>query len=562
MIKTDIETAISDVLATLGAGEVTFTVEQPADMVHGDYATNAALAAAKVLKKNPKDVAESLAKELEGKVAGVKKIEVAGVGFINFTISGMTIKDIVHEAQEAKWGSNELYKNKKVMVEYTDPNPFKEFHIGHLMSNAIGEAIARLLEAAGAQVTRANYQGDVGLHVAKEIRGMQIMIDKFPSEDSSSGEKAYFLGTCYQVGSKSYDSDPGFKQQVDDLNKIIYEHSDSEINKLYDWGRKVSLEHFEELYKILGTKFDKYFFESESWPIGLELVKKNIGKVFEESEGAVVYKGEQDGLHTRVFLTKAGLTTYEAKDLGLLKLKEETGDFDTSITVTANEQKEYFKVVLAAAKKIDEVKDIANKTMHVTHGMMRFANGKMSSRTGNVITGESLLSDLQEDAKAKMEGRSLPDADKVAEQIAVSAVKYTVLKSGSGKDIVFDPEKSLSLEGDSGPYVQYALVRARSLLRKAADAEVVQPEPSGPTPFERLIIHFPEVVAHAAVELEPHYVVTYITELAAAFNSWYASERFIVDGKITSRTVAVLKAVENTLAQGLKVLGIPAPQEM
>ncbi len=533
MIKADIETAISNALAGLGAEGVAFVVERPGELEHGDYATNAALAAGKILKKNPKEVATELAAMLEGKVAGVKKIEVAGVGFINFTISGMTIKDIVHEAHETAWGSNNLYKGKKVMVEYTDPNPFKEFHIGHLMSNAIGESVARLLEAGGAKVTRANYQGDVGLHVAKAIWGKQ------QKPDLSWGE-------AYVYGSSEYEKES--KDAIDTINKKVYERS-ADIVPMYTEGRESSLAHFEELYKILGTKFDKYFFESETWQIGMELVKKNIGPVFEESEGAVVYKGEQDGLHTRVFLTKAGLTTYEAKDLGLLKLKEEAGNFDVSITITASEQKEYFKVVLAAAKKIDEVKDIANKTQHVTHGMMRFQEGKMASRKGNVITGESLLKDLTEEARGR-------------EDVAVGAIKYTVLRSGNGKDIIFDPAKSLSLEGDSGPYVQYALVRARSLLRKAADAEVVQPPASGPGPLERLLIHFPEVVEHAASELEPHYVVTYITEIASHFNSWYAGERMIVDGKITSRTVAVIKAVENTLAQGLKILGIPAPEEM
>jgi len=532
MIKNEIQIAIQKALTELGAGEVTYVVERPADMEHGDYATNAALAAAKILKKNPKEVAAALAQTLEGKIVGVKKIEVAGVGFINFTISGMTIKDIVHEAHAQGWGSNDLYKGKKIMVEYTDPNPFKEFHIGHLMSNAIGESIARLLEAAGASVTRANYQGDVGLHVAKAIWGKQ-----------QKPEAAW--GDAYVFGSTEYEQN---KEAIDALNKKIYEN-DNEIAGLYEEGRNHSLEEFEKIYAILGTKFDNYFFESESWQVGLELVKKNIGNVFEESEGAVVYKGEQDGLHTRVFLTKAGLTTYEAKDLGLLKLKEKTGEFDVSITITASEQKEYFKVVLAAAKKIDEVKDIANKTVHVTHGMMRFAEGKMASRTGNVITGESLIADLTAQARGRQD-------------VAVGAIKYAVLKSGSGKDIIFDPAKSLSTEGDSGPYLQYALVRARSLLRKANDAEAVEPAVSGPGPLERLLMHYPEVVEHAANELEPHYVVTYLTEIASSFNSWYAGERFIVDGKVSRRTLAVIQAVENTLAQGLKVLGIPAPEQM
>jgi arginyl-tRNA synthetase len=168
--------------------EVAFVVERPGDVSHGDYATNAALTAAKLLKKNPKELAEALKKELEGKIQEIKKIEVAGAGFINFTIAGNTIKDIVHQAHEKEWGSNNLYADKKIMVEYTDPNPFKEFHIGHLMSNAIGESIARVLKRSGANVIRANYQGDVGPHVAKAIWG------KLRKPEVSWGE-AYVFGS-------------------------------------------------------------------------------------------------------------------------------------------------------------------------------------------------------------------------------------------------------------------------------------------------------------------------------------------------------------------------------
>jgi arginyl-tRNA synthetase len=168
---------------------------------------------------------------------------------------------------------------------------------------------------------------------------------------------------------------------------------------------------------------------------------------------------------------------------------------------------------------------------------------------GNVVTGESLLETLTEAARNR-------------EDVAVGAIKYAMLKSGSGKDIIFDPEQSLSLEGDSGPYVQYALVRARALLRNAESAKQVPPEPAGPMPVERLVVYFPDVVLHATQELEPHYVTTYLTELASAFNSWYASERMIVDGKITARNLAAVRAIESTLAKGLDILGIPAPQEM
>ncbi|HEY5383064.1 MAG TPA: arginine--tRNA ligase [Candidatus Paceibacterota bacterium] len=578
MIKNDIEKAIAKALVELGAEEAHFVVERPAEMEHGDYATNAALAAAKILKKNPKEVAELLAARFVSRspstsedggvgvhvqqtsLPAIERVEIAGAGFINFFLTREAIvQEVEAAASKKEWGSNNLYKGKKVMVEYTDPNPFKEFHIGHLMSNTIGESIARLLEVSGAKVLRANYQGDVGLHVAKAIWQLQNA-DTPIVELTDIGPSA----AAYVDGSIEYEENPIAREEINEINRKIYEKSDDSINRLYESGRKVSLEHFEEIYKILGTKFDKYFFESETWQRGLELVKKNINSVFEESEGAIIYRGEQDGLHTRVFINKTGLPTYEAKDLGLLELKKEAGAFDVSITITASEQKEYFKVVLAAAKHIAEVQDIAQKTTHITHGMMRFAEGKMSSRTGNVITGESLLADLTQEAKIKMEDRKLSDTEKIAEQIAVGAIKYTVLRQGSGKDIIFDPAKSLSLEGDSGPYLQYAHTRALSLLKKTSVLELKLPSEKvlgGVSALERLLIHYPDVLAHAAEELEPHYVTTYLTELAAAFNSWYAAER-VIGGEHERYGVLLAKAVEQTLAKGLQVLDIPAPEQM
>jgi len=529
-MREKIEDAVRDALRSLGT-EAAFVVERPRAMEHGDYATNAAL----VAKVDAQALADSL-----GTIEGIEKVEVVGK-FINFFL---TRQALVPQPQDIA----QLHEGKKVLVEYTDPNPFKEFHIGHLMSNTIGESIARLFEVSGAKVERANYQGDVGLHVAKAIWGKQ------QKPEASWGE-------AYVYGASEYEA---HKDEVDALNKTIYDKSDTEVNALYDEGRAKSLEHFEEIYKKLGTTFKHYFFESETAQPGLALVRGNTGSVFVESEGAVIYAGEQDGLHTRVFINKAGLPTYEAKDLGLLELKARIGTFDTSVTVTASEQKEYFKVVLAAAKRINEVQDIAQKTRHITHGMMRFADGKMSSRVGNVITGESLLGDLIAGSKNKMQDRTLADADKTAEAVAVGAIKYAVLKQGSGRDIIFDPEKSLSLEGDSGPYLQYALVRALSLT-KAAEVAGISPGledmPAEASALERILIHYPSVVERAAREMEPHYVTTYLTEVAGAFNSWYASSR-VIGGASPHYGVWLAYATIKTLKDGLNVLGIPAPQEM
>ncbi len=279
-----------------------------------------------------------------------------------------------------------------------------------------------------------------------------------------------------------------------------------------------------------------------------------------------------------MFVNKLGLPTYEAKDLGLIVEKQQRGASDEYIYITASEQSEYFKVLFEAAKLV--FPEIAGKLVHLSHGMMRFASGKMSSRTGNVITGESLLMDLMEETQKKMDGRELKDAHAVAQEVAVGAIKYAVLKQGSGKDIIFDPEKSLSLEGDSGPYVQYSHARALSLLKAAKEAGIggaedsdfaasprspaaEKSESSAParTLLERLLLHFPDALERSARELEPHYVTTYITELAAAFNSWYASER-IIGGSNPESGVILAQAVEQTLSKGLQVLGIPAPEEM
>ena len=561
MIRESIEQAVRDALTSLGAGDASFVVSRPTEMSHGDYATNAALAAAKALKKNPREVAESLIETLS--IEGIEKIEVAGAGFINFFLSKETTMKEVAAAANAGYGANALYAGKKIMVEYTDPNPFKEFHIGHLMSNAIGESIARLLEASGAQVLRANYQGDVGPHVAKALF---VLLEK--NIDTPSIKD---ISAAYVEGASRYEENAEDKKAIDELNKKIYEKSDERVNALYEKGRKLTLDHFEELYKMLDTKFDFYFFESESAPIGTAIVHAHPD-IFVESEGATVFKGEGYGLHTRVFLNKMGLPTYEAKELGLMELKKKKLDFDESITITAQEQSEFFKVVYLAARLVSP--DLGEKLVHRSHGMMRFASGKMSSRLGNVVTGESLLMSLTDAAKEKMQGREVAGAEQVAQDVAVAAIKYTVLRQNTGKDIVFDPEKSLSVEGDSGPYLQYAHVRTASLLKKAGGAAIAD---ASITPaagrrgdasvidasaLSRIILHYPDALARAAAELEPHHVTTYITELASGFNSWYASERAIVDGKISSETLQLIKAVKNILESGLHVLGIKAPQEM
>ena len=557
MIEERIRTAIDASLKKLGIDGVEAVLEHPSELSHGDFSTSIALAVAKKAGANPKELAEKIVAEL-GVIEGVSKIEIAGPGFINFHLSREFFAQSVAEIVKAPetWGRNEHVKGYKVMVEYAQPNPFKPFHIGHLMSTAVGESISRFVEYSGATLFRANYQGDIGLHIAKCIWGLQ--------KENLNASSVDDLGKAYVVGANAYEDDEEAKKEINTLNKRLYAN-DPELKPIYDAGRKASLEHFDELYKILGTKFDHLFFESEVAARGVELAQEAVQKgIFEESDGAIVYKGEKAGLHTRVFITSQGTPTYEAKEVALAELKQKVFPFDLNITTVAVEQDGYFKVVEAALKEV--FPSMKGAYTHVTFGMMQRADGKMSSRKGNIITGESLIEDMRVKTMAKMEGRDLGDEKQtIADVVAVAAIKYSILKQARGKNIVFDPEQSLSFEGDSGPYLQYSHVRARAVLRKAEEEKVSTDlqAPEEVSELERLLYRFPGVVFRAAKENEPHHVTTFLTEIASAFNSWYAQGKIVDAADATSGyKIALTQAFATTMKNGLWLLGMQAPERM
>lgn len=552
-VRQNIRNGLEKALSGLGLAQPAIRLEHPAELKNGDYSSGVAMQYAKQAGMAPRALAEKIVAEL-GTIDGVAKIEIAGAGFINFYLTSQTIAGSIQKAAgEDMWGAGGAEKGKTVLMEYTDPNPFKEFHIGHLVPNAIGEAISRLFQFSGATVKRANYQGDVGVHVAKSLF---ILLEKGITEPTIAD-----LSAAYPEGSKRYEEDSAAKEAIDALNKKIYDKSDANINDLYTKGRTLSLEHFEDIYKMLGTKFDFYFFESETGPVGAKIVRAHP-ELFVESEGAVVFKGEEYDLHTRVFLNKQGLPTYEAKELGLAKMKEDATPFDLTLTITANEQKDYFTVVMKAMELA--LPELRGKLAFMTHGLLRFADGKMSSRTGNVIRGEDLIADLADVARVRASESRSADTEQLAQDIAVAAIKYQILKQASGKDIIFDRERALSLEGDSGPYLQYAHARAQQITEKAKREGVSAHINSGTAPdtLTRLLHRFPEIVEYTSSLREPHLLTNYLLEIAGAFNSWYAQVHILDGTPEAAHKVAVADAVRRTLKNGLWVLGIPAPEKM
>lgn len=540
--------AIKDASKKLFGSDVEPIINRP-DEKFGDYATNVALQLAKQADKAPHEIARTLVEELKTN-SFVKEVSVAGPGFINFKLTDQALA-------KAAFSATDLPKpnaGQQILVEFGDPNPFKEMHIGHLYSYIIGDSISSLFQTSGANVERLSYHGDVGLHVARAIYGLKQAGKE--SGGDSAFEREDFLGKAYTAGAKAYAEDPSAKIEIDQINQHIYAKDDPAINDLHHQGTKLSFEYFDKILNLLSISTDKRYLESQTAAKGIEVVKQNTGMVFEESEGAVIYKGEKAGLHTRVFLTGKGLPTYETKDLGLAELKAQ--DFpkaDRSIIITASEQAEYFKVMLAALAEIDPA--TAAKTTHVSHGFVNLSTGKMSSRTGDVYAAMQLITAVKDAVH-----HQYPDSE-IKQEITLAAAKYTFLKHRLGTDISYDVNESISLEGNSGPYLQYAHARAASIIAKAGDKPM-----TGEIDFDaserslaRKISEYPEVINKATAELMPHHICTYLYELAQAFNSFYEKSRILDDPRESLR-LELVKAYQRVLKHGLSILNIAAPERM
>ena len=533
-------------------------LERP-DAQFGDYAVNVAMQLAKPLGRPPRDIAQELVSELES-LEEVESVGVAGPGFINITLQDSLVW------QQAQTEPAKIMEGLKVLAEYSDPNPFKPLHAGHLYTTLVGDAMARLVEAAGADTVRLNFGGDVGLHVG---RTMWAILQSVGGEDVSAveaipvDERAAWMGARYVEGTRAYDNDEQAKAEIIALNKRVYVlHTDNDTTsgfaQIYWLLRANSYDFFKQLYQSLqAIEFDRFIPESEVTPLGLETVRKQLADgVFKESDGAVVFDGEAHGLHTRVFINSEGLPTYEAKDVGLSLTKWKDYGFDESIIITAAEQAQYMQVVIKAIEQF--APDPAKKTRHLTHGTVKLAGGvKMSSRKGNILMADDILQAARDAGTASGQAST--------NEIMLGAVKYAFLKNRVGSDVVYDPQESISMEGNSGPYLQYAHARARSILRKAGDVQAQVDEKATFDTQERLLARklseYAETIQLATVELAPHHICSYLYELAQVFNRFYEQSKVIGDDRQNIR-LALVSQYAKTLHDGLSLLGIHSPEQM
>lgn len=515
----------------------------------------------------------SLDSDLEFKILNLKlfdKIEAFGP-YVNFFLNPQTLAEAVLKNIDNDVGKNDLGRGKKVMVEFAHPNTHKMFHIGHLRNITTGEAIVRILENAGYKVVRANYQGDVGMHIAKCLYAV-FKYDKDGIDNQKQmvlDARIRYLGEMYARGAREFEDSEKVRGEIAELNTKIYER-DRSIKEVYETTRSWSLEYFDKIYKRVGSHFDRLYFESEVFERGKKIVKKGLKKkIFKESEGAVIFEGSKyEGLHDRVFINSKGYPTYEAKDLGLAELQFKEYSPQAIYHVVAREQSDYFKVMFKAQEFT--LPKSKGRQHHLIYGWVSLKEGKMSSRTGQVVLGEWLLDEVKDRVRDKVKDDVNLNKDEVAERVAIAAVKYAFLKTGIANDIQFDMKESISTSGDSGPYLLYIVARIKSILKKAQETRnglrVTSCGLRVTSPEKKLLLQlaeFSEIAKRAAEEFDPSKIAQYLFDLAQGFNNFY-HECPVIQAEEETREFRVLliQAVAVVMTRGLYLLGIETVEEM
>jgi arginyl-tRNA synthetase len=562
-METHIKAIIAHILTQMGvtdAVEVGLSVPQ---LQFGDYSTNIAMLLAKQLKKNPFEIAEQICAQIKTDLY-IEKAVAVRPGFVNVWVKKNVYADEVAKISQGTIVVPPFYFGpaKKVMVEFAHPNTHKLFHIGHLRNIATGESIVRMLEAVGNAVIRTNYQGDVGMHIAKCLWGVRQMQKDNQNifQDLDLQEKIKLIGKAYSDGQTAYETSETAKAEIITINKQIYV-KDPAIYDLWSETRAWSISYFEQIYSRLYSRFDRCYFESEVHEEGLKTAKQLLKQgVLVESEGAVVFNGKQYGIDTRVFINSLGFPTYEGKELGLaVKEFNDFGTLDKCIHVVTPEQTSFFKITF----KVEELMDptlFAGKQHHLAYEWVKLKEGKMSSRTGNVVEATWLIDEI----KSKIQSKFQSD-DTTREALAVASAKYSFLKNATSSVIAFDIDESISLEGNSAPYVMYTFVRTQSILEKEDVPTGTFPETlqEDESTIMRMIAQYPMQVHKAASSLSPHIIATYLYELAREYNSFYQKNTILkAEGPSKVLRITITKAVGAIIDHGLALMGIKTVKKM
>lgn len=519
------------------------------DPTFGDYASNIALQLAKPLGRNPRDIAEQIAEALR-QSGDYEEVTVAGPGFINIKLTKAGQLQLMRQEPERS------RVGEVVVIETNNPNPFKPMHIGHAYNAILADTMANLLAISAARVKRVSYHGDVGAHVGKSMWALFRFCDGDASklEAIEPASRNEFMGKMYAEGARAYKEDETVKAEIDELARQSFSRDDELYRTIYDTVFAWSFEEIDRTVARLGNQpIERRYLESEADPIGVETVRAHVPEVFQESDGALIFPGSKYGAFDNAFVGSNGRGLYAARDLGLIQLKaRDYPEMTKSIVVTGEEQAAYFRGVIAAAEL--SLPELRGKLENYPTGLVKLSTGKMSSRTGDVITIGWLFDEFAKAIKAR--------GGEPREEIIAGALRYQFLKVKIGGDVVFDINEAVSLTGNTGSYLQYAYARARRILEKIAytgglPTEIYDED----RPLVRKLTEYHEIINQATIHLEPHQICNYLFELAQEFNRYY--EKYQVAGSEHEAHRAALVAVyADTLKAGLAILGIAAPEEM
>jgi len=540
-------------------------------------------------KKSPEQTGQEIGEYLKDKIPFIVDFNTIK-GFLNLVLSPeYWFTRLQNEISSSDYGF--FPKNgKKLMLEYSSPNTNKPLHLGHVRNNLLGYSVAEILKAYGYDVIKANLVNDRGIHICKSMLSWQLFGNGETPE--SSGLKGdHLVGKYYVIFDREY------KKQIEELiekgqteeeakknaSLIIqaqtmlqrWEANDAEVVDLWKMMNNWVYAGFDQTYKQLGVDFDKYYYESDTYLLGKDIIQEGLekGVFFKKEDNSVWIDLTAEGLDEKLVLRGDGTSVYITQDLGTAQLKYDDFRMDESIYVVGNEQDYHFKVLFLILKKLG--KTWANGLFHLSYGMVDLPSGKMKSREGTVVDADDLMQEMVETAKArteelgKVDGFSEEEKQKLYYNIGLGALKYFLLRVEPKKRLLFDPNESIDFQGHTGPFIQYTYARINSLLNKggfdqATLVEMPKVFKESELDLIQTLDRFPEKIEASAKEFSPAHVANYVYELSKLYNKFYHEESILKadDVAIKNFRLKLSKVTATTVARGMKLLGIDVPERM
>ena len=564
--KDKIVEILKEKIDSLSIEDIQNSIETPPNYEMGDFAFPV-FSLAKVYRKNPAQIATEIADSINSEY--FEKVE-AKSAYINFFINKKLLsKEILEEIRDRRenFGKVDIGKGQNVVVEYSSPNIAKPFHIGHIRTTIIGDSIKRIYDFLGYHTISINHLGDYGTQFGMLIVAIKKWGDRQVIEENPIPE----LLKLYIKINEEAELDPKLKDECRYWFSEL-EKGNEEAKELWSWIREVSLKEFNRVYDMFDIKYDSYAgesFYSEYMPAEVETLK-NSGKLV-DSQGAKIVDLEKYNLPPSLIIKSDGSTIYITRDIAAAHYRHRTYKPIKNIYVVATQQSLHFQQLKAVLSEMGY--DWADDVIHVPFGMVSLADGTLSTRKGRVVYLEDVLNKATDkviDILTKREeekGEKIENKEELAAQVGIGAVKFQELFNQRIKDYVFDLEKTLSFEGETGPYVQYVHARICSLLDKGGFDlnNEINPDLLNEEEYKilRTLYNFTKVVIDAHNKYEPYFITRYIVELAKEFNKYYNSVQINVDDEILKNTRLMLcYAVKTVIKEGLNLIGVYAPEKM